>query len=177
MSRLAKKPIIIPQGVTVLLDFGSMSVKGPLGELSILVKPEVVIEQVPEGISITTKRNTKLAHALLGTYASLLKNMIKGVKEKFVKKLILEGVGYKSEVKGKNLNLALGFSHPVEVAIPDSLTVEAVKNVITIQGIDKALVGEFAAKVRALKKPEPYKGKGFRYENEIIRRKQGKKSV
>lgn len=177
MSRLAKKPIKIPEGVTFSLGAGSLGVKGPLGELSLRVRPEVSIVESTEGIQISTTKSSKQARALVGTYASHLKNMLKGVKEKYQKKLILEGVGYKSEVKGNKLHLALGFSHPVEVEIPTGLSATAEKNLITVQGIDKGLVGEFAARVRNLKKPEPYKGKGFRYDDEIIRRKQGKKSV
>ena len=112
-----------------------------------------------------------------GTYASHLKNMIAGTHTPYQKKLILEGVGFKSEVAGNKMNLALGFSHPVNVQIPEGLTVKAEKNNITITGIDKDMVGQFASALRALRKPEPYKGKGFRYEGEVIRRKQGKKSA
>ena len=177
MSRLAKKPIQIPDGVTVTLSAAAVDVKGPLGQLSLSVRPEIFIAQGEEGIQLSPKRINKQTRALVGTYASHIKNMIQGVKEKYQKKLILEGVGYKSEVKGNKLALALGFSHPVEVEIPAALTATAEKNVITIQGISKELVGEFAAKIRAMKKPEPYKGKGFHYEGEIVRRKQGKKSV
>lgn len=177
MSRLAKKPILIPQGVTVSHEAGNIAVKGPLGELSMHVRPEIKITDEANAISISTERTNKQSRALVGTYASHIKNMLKGVKEKYQKKLILEGVGYKSEVKGDKMLLALGFSHPVEVPLPKGITATAEKNLITIQGIDKGLVGEFAGKIRSLKKPEPYKGKGFRYEGEVIRRKQGKKSV
>ena len=177
MSRLAKKPIVIPAGVTAVMNPGSISVKGPLGELNLSYRPDVKITQAENAISVVTDKNTKQAKALVGTYASHIKNMLVGVKQKYQKKLILEGVGYKSEVKGQKIVLALGFSHPVEVEIPTSLAVKAEKNVITVEGIDKALVGEFTAKLRSLKKPEPYKGKGFRYDDEVIRRKQGKKSV
>ena len=177
MSRLAKKPILIPEGVSLSLGVGTALVKGPLGELSLNFRLEVSILQDAEGVKISTKKTNKQARSLVGTYASHIKNMIKGVKEKYEKKLILEGVGYKSEVKGDKLMLALGFSHPVEVLIPTTLTVTAEKNLITVKGVSKELVGEFAAKVRSLKKPEPYKGKGFHYEGEVIRRKQGKKTV
>ena len=177
MSRLAKKPIIIPEGVTASFEAGNLVVKGPNGTLSLVVKPLISFKIEANEISISIARNTKQAKSLVGTYASHTKNMLKGVKEKYVKKLILEGVGYKSEVSGTNLKLALGFSHPVIVSIPADLTVSAEKNIITIQGASKELVGQFAAKIRSLKKPEPYKGKGFRYDDEIIRRKQGKKSV
>jgi large subunit ribosomal protein L6 len=113
----------------------------------------------------------------VGTYASHVRNMLKGVTEGFSKKLIVEGVGYKWDVQGKTLNLALGFSHPVKVAIPEGLTVVAEKGTLTISGHDKEVIGQFAADIRALKKPEPYKGKGIRYEGEVIRRKQGKKAA
>ena len=128
-------------------------------------------------ITLNVKRNDKFSKSLWGTYASHIKNMIIGVQTPYQKKLILEGVGFKSEVKGKELNFSLGFSHPVIVSIPEGITATAEKNNITITGIDKELVGSFTAAVRALKKPEPYKGKGMRYENEVIRRKQGKKTV
>ena len=132
---------------------------------------------VDKAITLTPKRNDKFSKALWGTYASHIKNMIKGVETPYQKKLILEGVGFKSEVKGKEFVFALGFSHPVIVKIPDGITATAEKNNITITGIDKELVGSFTAIVRALKKPEPYKGKGMRYEGEVIRRKQGKKTA
>ena len=115
--------------------------------------------------------------ALWGTYSSHIQNMVKGVATPFAKKLILEGIGYKSEVKGSNLVMALGFSHQVIVPVPEGLKVTAEKNIITTTGADKELVGSFAAKVRSLKKPEPYKGKGMRYEGEVIKRKQGKKTA
>lgn len=177
MSRLAKKPIIIPGGITVTLSPTEVSVKGPNGDLFLNIKPLVSVKQEGSEISVSMVKNTKLSKALVGTYASHIKNMLKGVKDKFQKKLVLEGVGYKSEVSGTNLKLALGFSHPVIVPIPTNLSVTAEKNVITVQGADKELVGQFTAKIRSLKKPEPYKGKGFRYDDEVIRRKQGKKSV
>ena len=177
MSRLARRPIEIPKGVEASMHDGTFSVKGPKGELSRTLRPEVVLTIGGSTASFKPVRENKQSAALWGTYASHLKNMIAGVNNPYQKKLILEGVGYKSEVKGANLSLALGFSHPVNVLIPQGLTVTAEKNVITISGIDKELLGQFAASVRALKKPEPYKGKGFRYEGEVIRRKQGKKSV
>ncbi|MEK7068361.1 MAG: 50S ribosomal protein L6, partial [Patescibacteria group bacterium] len=117
------------------------------------------------------------ARALVGTYASHIRNMLQGVTAGFTKKLLVEGVGFKWDVQGKTVNLALGFSHPVKVAIPEGLTVTADKGALTIVGFDKELVGQFAANIRALKKPEPYKGKGIRYEGEVIRRKQGKKAA
>ncbi len=177
MSRIAKKGIVANDKTEVSFASGVFSVKGPKGSLSRHFRPDINIIVEGKNVSLTLTKETIATRALWGTYASHIKNMIKGVNDGFEKKLILEGVGYKSNVNGTKLVLALGFSHPVEVQIPEGLTVKAEKNLITISGIDKELVGSFAAEVRALKKPEPYKGKGFRYDNEIIRRKQGKKSV
>ncbi len=178
MSRIAKLPVSIPEKTTVTLADGVVTVTGPKGAISRAVKNDVVILIDQNTIILKPKNDQDIfSRALWGTYASHIKNMIAGVNTPYMKKLILEGVGFKSEVKGKDLALALGFSHPVSVSIPEGLTVTAEKNVISISGIDKEAVGQFAAKVRALKKPEPYKGKGFRYDDEVIRRKQGKKAA
>ncbi len=126
---------------------------------------------------VAPKGNTRLARALWGTYASHIRNMVSGVNTPFVKKLQIEGIGFKAELNGKNLKLALGFSHPVIVAIPEGVAAVVEKNIVTISGADKESVGQFAASVRALKKPEPYKGKGIRYEGEVVRQKQGKKAA
>lgn len=177
MSRIAKKGIVIPEKTEVTVNDGLICVKGPKGSIEKNFRPEIRINVTDKHISLSLAKETNQNLALWGTYASHLKNMIKGVNEGFEKRLILEGVGFKSQVNGNKLVLALGFSHPVEVEIPNGLSVKADKNLISVFGVDKELVGSWTAKVRALKKPEPYKGKGFRYENEIIRRKQGKKSV
>lgn len=177
MSRIAKKPIVIPEKTDVSLTDDKVLVKGPLGSLSRTLRREVNVVIANGEVSVEQKGNSDFAHALSGTYASHIKNMVEGVNKPFEKKLILEGVGFKSDVQGKTLVLALGFSHPVKVEIPEGLTVTADKNVITVSGIDKEAVGQFAAGVRALKKPEPYKGKGMRYEGEVIRRKEGKKTA
>ena len=177
MSRIGKQTIQIPAGVKVSKDGGALTVQGPKGNLSREFRSDIDINVGEKEITLNVKRNDKFSKALWGTYASHIKNMIKGVETPYEKKLILEGVGFKSEVKGKEMHFALGFSHPVIVKIPDTITAKAEKNNITITGIDKELVGSFAAQVRALKKPEPYKGKGMRYENEVIRRKQGKKTA
>jgi len=140
-------------------------------------RDDIDIKIADKKINLNVKRNDKFSKSLWGTYASHIKNMIQGVQTPYSKKLILEGVGFKSEVKGKELVFALGFSHPVVVQIPEGITATAEKNNLTFTGIDKELVGSFTAAIRALKKPEPYKGKGMRYENEVIRRKQGKKTV
>lgn len=178
MSRIGKQNIIIPEKTEVIKEGNFVLVKGPKGNLKKEFKFDIVDINI-DGNSVTLikKQEDTFGNALWGTYASHVKNMIEGVNNGFSKKLILEGVGFKSDVQGKNLNLALGFSHPVVVNIPEGLTVTAEKNVITMVGIDKELVGAFASKVRTMKKPEPYKGKGFRYDSEVIRRKQGKKSA
>lgn len=177
MSRIGKKEIVIPKGVEVTMAQGVLKVKGPNGTLTKIFRDDIIINIATDMVTLNIKRNDKFSKSLWGTYASHIINMITGVQTPYSKKLILEGVGFKSEVKGKELHLALGFSHPVVVKIPEGLTVTAEKNNITVTGIDKELVGSFTAAVRALKKPEPYKGKGMRYDNEIIRRKAGKKTT
>lgn len=178
MSRIGKQVVIVPKGTEVKIDGTVLSVKGPKGSLSRDFKGPVTIHIKDNEITFTpNKVGDRSINALWGTYASHVKNMVIGVNEGYTKKLVLDGVGFKSEVSGTNLNLALGFSHPVKVAIPTGLTVTADKNNITITGIDKELVGSFTASVRAMKKPEPYKGKGFHYVDEVIRRKQGKKAA
>lgn len=181
MSRVGKQEIQIPNGVKVTKNGDVIQVVGPKGTLAKTFLDDIVFNIGDKTITLSPKRNDKFSKSLWGTYASHLKNMITGVETPYQKKLILEGVGFKSEVKteGKHsvFNFALGFSHPVVVKIPDTITATAEKNNITITGIDKELVGSFTAAIRALKKPEPYKGKGMRYEGEVIRRKQGKKTV
>lgn len=177
MSRIGKQIIQIPAGTTVTTDTSTVTVKGPKGEISRKILPIVEIIVNGSEVSFAHKQNTAFGRSLWGTYASHVKNMIEGVNTPYVKKLILEGVGYKGDVQGTVLNLALGFSHPVKVEIPAGITVTAEKGTFTFTGIDKEVVGGFAAKIRSLKKPEPYKGKGFRYDGEVILRKQGKKAA
>ena len=177
MSRLGKQIIAIPEKTTIAMDGNIVTVKGPLGEISRVFRDSEITINIADTVTLVPKRNDVFSRALWGTYASHIKNMLAGVNKAYEKKLILEGVGFKSEVVGTSLNLALGFSHPVKMAIPEGLMVKAEKNVVTISGIDKEKVGQFASQVRSMKKPEPYKGKGFRYEGEVIRRKQGKKSA
>ena len=177
MSRIGKQEIQIPKGVEITKNGDVFKVVGPKGTLTKIFRDDIVINITNNLITLNVKRNDKFSKALWGTYASHIKNMIKGVETPYQKKLILEGIGFKSEVKGKELNFALGFSHPVVIPIPEGITVTAEKNNITITGIDKELVGSFTANLRALKKPEPYKGKGMRYVDEVIRRKQGKKTA
>ena len=177
MSRLAKQPIVVPPKTEISVTNGDVMVKGPKGTLTRAGHRFITVEIGNDGVQVATKSQTIEARAALGSYASHIRNMIEGVNTGFVKKLLIEGVGYKWDVAGKTLNLSLGFSHPVKVAIPEGLTVTIDKGVLAIAGFDKELVGQFAANVRALKKPEPYKGKGIRYEKEVIRRKQGKKAA
>jgi large subunit ribosomal protein L6 len=177
MSRIGKKPIEIPAGVTVTLDHGQVTVKGPKGEIIRPVRDEVKIDISENVITLEPTKQTKFALALWGTYGSHLNNMIQGVQEPYVKKLVIEGVGYRAEMQGKTLVLSLGYSHKIEVDAPEGIELSSEKNTVTISGIDKEMVGQFAAQIRAYRKPEPYKGKGIRYENETVRRKEGKKSV
>ncbi|MES2087769.1 MAG: 50S ribosomal protein L6 [Patescibacteria group bacterium] len=177
MSRIGKKPITITAGTTATISGNSLTVKGPLGTLTRDFKPTIAVEVVDGTLQFTPKKKDGGTLALWGTYASHAANMIKGVNTLFQKKLIIEGIGFKAEVKGEELVLNLGFSHQVKVKIPKTLTVKSEKGVVSISGINTEEVGQFAAAIRDLKKPEPYKGKGIRYDNEVIRRKQGKKTA
>ncbi len=177
MSRIGKQIINLPEKTEITISADRVSIKGPLGELSLKIDPIIEIKLDGRDVTVVPKRMTLESRALWGTYASHLKNMVAGVNKPFEKKLILEGIGFKSEVKGDKIVFALGFSHPVNIEIPKDLKVTAEKNIITVSGPSKELVGEFTAKLRALKKPEPYKGKGMRYDTEVIKRKQGKKSA
>ncbi len=175
MSRVGKKEIIIPAGTEVSVVSMELIVKGKGGTLKKMVHPAIEIKVDGQNVTVNPANNSRLAKALWGTYAAHVRNMISGVNTPFIKKLQLEGIGYKAEMQGTNLKMALGFSHPVIKAIPQGLTVVVEKNIISVSGADKEVVGEFAATVRAIKKPEPYKGKGIRYEGEVVRQKQGKK--
>lgn len=177
MSRLGKQPVTIPLGTEVSVSHGVVKVKGPKGELSRSFKNAITITLDGGVVTLVPKNDLIDTRALWGTYASHLKNMIAGVNKHFEKKLILEGVGFKSEVSKGNLTMALGFSHPVIVPIPEGLTVTAEKNNITITGAHKEQVGEFASMVRSKKPVEPYKGKGLRYDGEHVRHKEGKKTA
>lgn len=177
MSRIGKKIIPVPEKTTVLVGGSTVSVRGPLGELKKTVKPIISVAVTTEGVKLNPQKETIAARALWGTYASHIKNMIAGVNKAYEKKLIIEGVGYKADIKGKNLVLNLGFSHQVFVPIPEDVKVAVEKNTITVTSINKESLGQFGAFVRSLKKPEPYKGKGIRYADEVVRRKQGKKAA
>ncbi len=176
MSRLAKKPTAAGK-TTVSVANGVLTVKGSKGTLTKRVHPSVDIAIDNGAVTITPKDRSRLAKALIGTYASHVKNMVQGVETPFMKKLILEGVGYKVEVKGKDVVLSVGFSHTVPLEIPADVTATVEKNAIKLESINKESVGQFAANIRRVKPPEPYLGKGIRYDGEVIRRKQGKKAV
>ena len=177
MGRIGKRKLEIPKGVTVNVTGGTVSVKGPKGTLTRTLKKDVSVAIEGDQVTFTPARDTDFARALWGTYAAHLHNMIAGVQTGFEKKLEVEGVGFRSEAQGQNLKLNVGFSHPVVLVAPEGISVAVEKNLITISGADKDAVGQFAANVRAVKKPEPYKGKGIHYVGEYIIRKQGKKAV
>lgn len=177
MSRIGKKPIAIPSGVTITLEKNNISVKGPKGSLEFNYRDEVAVKVVEQEINVEKTGKTKNAPAIWGTTARIIENMIEGVVNGFQKQLELNGVGYRMAIAGKKITMALGFSHPVEVIAPENLEVKIEGNIMTVSGIDKHAVGQFAANIRALKPVEPYKGKGFRYVGEQVRRKEGKKSA
>lgn len=177
MSRIGKKPITIPEKTEVTVNDNIVSVKGPLGQLQMEFNTDVEIKVVDGKVLLAPKRKSIEINSMWGTYGSLIQNMIDGVHKEFEKKLIIEGVGFKMEVRGQKLVLNIGLSHQVEVNIPAGIKVKVDGDKTLISGIDKEKVGQFAADIRALKKPEPYLGKGIRYDGEVIRRKQGKKTV
>jgi large subunit ribosomal protein L6 len=177
MSRIAKKAITIPAKTTATYSDGAFSVKGPLGEIKKTFDQDISIIIANNEITISPAREDIPNIALWGSYASHIKNMLAGVNKVYERKLIIEGIGFKADVKGKDLILAVGFSHLVTLSVPDGIKVVSDKSGITVSGIDAEKVGQFAAQIRAVKKPEPYKGKGIRYSDEVIRRKQGKKAV
>jgi large subunit ribosomal protein L6 len=181
MSRIGKKPIKVPENVEVVInDGGVLKVRGPLGELERRLRNDLIKVSVENDAvklePVGSKRSGEIL-ALWGTYASHVRNMIEGVTKGFSKTLIIEGIGFKAQLQGNELVLSLGYSHPVKKLIPAGVKVGVEKNKIEVRGSDKELVGRVAAEIRALKKPEPYKGKGIRYSDEIIRRKAGKKAV
>ena len=178
MSKVGKLPVALPAGVNVTVANGVITVKGPKGELKQSFHDEIDIKVEGTEVVLTTKNDSKQTNAYHGLYRSLINNMVKGVTDGFTKTLVITGVGYRAEVKGKELVMNLGYSSDYIAIIPDGLTVVATPDgKLTISGIDKQLVGEFSSQVRKLRKPEPYKGKGIRYETEVIRRKVGKTGV
>lgn len=177
MSRIGKQPIAIPKGVEASFSAGVLTVKGPKGTLSRKIDDAVNVAIENDSIVVSLKKENDESSAIWGTVAAHANNMVEGVTAGFTKVLEIEGVGYRAELKGKDLVLSVGFSHPVALAIPEGVSAAVEKGVITLTGNDKEVVGQFAADVRKVKKPEPYKGKGIHYRGEYIIRKQGKKAV
>ena len=174
MSRIAKKPITVPAGIEVNASGRTLTVKGPKGALERTLPDTVAL--VREGDEIKFEFDDVTAKALAGTTRALVNNMVKGVSKGFERKLELVGVGYRAQVQGKTLNLTLGYSHPVNFAVPGGITIETPSQTeIVVKGVDKQLVGQVAAEIRSFRPPEPYKGKGVRYANEVIVRKEAKK--
>lgn len=177
MSRIGQKIIEIPNGVTVEIASGDVKVKGSKGELTMPVHNSIKVSVGADGVQVEKKNNAQIAQSMWGTTTRLITNMITGVSEGFEKKLELNGVGYRMAIKGKTVDLALGFSHPVVVDIPEGIEVSIEGPIMTISGVDKQKVGQFAANIRAYRPVEPYKGKGFKYVDEYVRRKEGKKAT
>ena len=176
MSRIGKKPVALPKGVTASVEGQTVKVKGPKGELSVKLVPQVSAKVDEHGITVTPDKAQERAAQMWGLSRTLVNNLVVGVTSGFTQKLEIQGVGYRAAVQGKVLNLQLGFSHDVPYAIPAGITIVTEKpTMISISGIDKQLVGQVAAEIRGWRPPEPYKGKGVRYEGEYVRRKEGKK--
>lgn len=176
MSRIAKSPVQLPKGVEVKLEDRRVTVKGGNGELAMDTHELVEVAQEDGVVNIKPREDSQRAWALAGTTRALINNMVTGVSDGFQRKLVLNGVGYRAQAQGKVLNLTLGFSHPVNYQLPEGVTVETPSNTeVVIKGVDKQLVGQVAANVRGFRPPEPYKGKGIRYDDETVRRKEAKK--
>lgn len=174
MSRIGKLPVAIPTGVTITVDQGAVNVTGPKGSLSTPVLSDVTVEVADGNAVVARKSDEKVAKSQHGLVRALIANMVKGVTDGFEKKLELNGVGFRVSGGGQALTFNIGFSHPIEFKAPEGVKLEVQQNVITVSGIDKQQVGQVAADIRALKKPEPYKGKGIKYADEVVRRKAGK---
>jgi large subunit ribosomal protein L6 len=174
MSKIGRRPVNIPAGVTVASPNRTLTVTGPKGRLSWPMPPEVEVKVTGDAATVTRLKDTPRARAQHGLTRALLANMVRGVTEGYAKQLKVMGVGYRVEALGNGLRLSLGYSHPIDVPAPAGISLTIDKNIITVSGIDKQLVGETAARIRALKKPEPYKGKGVAYVDEVVRRKPGK---
>ena len=175
MSRIGKKPIEIPSGVEVKIDGQKVTAKGPLGEESVEVRPEIAVKVEDNHIVLSKISDSREADALYGLFRTLVANAVHGVKEGFEKKLEIQGVGYRAQMQGTTLNMQLGYSHPVDVVPPKGITITVEANTkITVKGSNKQTVGDVAAEIRGKRPPEVYKGKGIRYEGEYIRRKAGK---
>ncbi len=177
MSRIGKKPILIPADVKINLEGEKIIVQGPRGGHSLKIRPEINVEIKEGKVFVSPKMQTKKSNAFWGTTKILIANAVEGVTKGFEKRLQIEGLGYRASLEGENLVLQIGFSHPVKVNTPEGIKFSVEKNIIIISGKDKERVGELAAKIRKIRKPEPYKGKGIRYVGEAVRKKMGKRAV
>ena len=176
MSRIGKKIVNVPDGVDVNLSGQEVAVKGPKGELSATLSDLVTVSQDENGLSVKPVEDTQTARSFWGLSRSLVENLVVGVSEGFKRKLILQGVGYRAQIQGQTLKLALGFSHDIDFPLPQGISIECPSQTeIVVSGIDKQKVGQVASKIRAYRPPEPYKGKGVRYDDEYVYRKEGKK--
>ncbi|MES9940913.1 MAG: 50S ribosomal protein L6 [Candidatus Thiodiazotropha sp. 6PLUC2] len=176
MSRVAKSPIALPSGITVKMGDQSISVKGPKGEMALNLHPDIAIKEEDNNLNVAPKSEAKSAWAMAGTFRALVNNMVTGVSQGFEKKLQLVGVGYRAQAGGKSLNLNLGFSHPIDYPVPEGISIATPSATeIVVSGSDKQRVGQVAAEIRAYRPPEPYKGKGVRYADEHVVRKEAKK--
>ncbi len=175
MSRIGKQPVAVPAGVEFKLDGGTATLKGPKGQLSIPVPACIQVKLEDGKITVSRAADDKFSRAMHGTVRAHLANMVEGITKGFSRELEIQGVGYRASISGKNLNLLLGLSHPVDYPVPEGVTVTVADGVnLKVEGIDKQLVGEVAARIRSFRPPEPYKGKGVRYKDEHVRRKAGK---
>ncbi|HEX8556166.1 MAG TPA: 50S ribosomal protein L6 [Sphingomonas sp.] len=176
MSRIGKKAVPVPAGVTATIEAGVMSVKGPKGTLSLKMSDDIAYDVGSDGIAVTPANDTKRARAFWGMQRTLVQNLVTGVTEGFTKKLVITGVGYRAAAQGRNLRLQLGYSHDVNIDVPEGIEVKTPDaTTVEISGADKQKVGQLAAEIRRWRKPEPYKGKGIKYDGEFIFRKEGKK--
>ncbi|MEK7460860.1 MAG: 50S ribosomal protein L6 [Patescibacteria group bacterium] len=175
MSRIGQKPVPVPAGVTLEMTDTAITVKGPRGSLDQRLVPTILVTILPTEVTVKPKHVTRQTKALHGLYRQLISNMITGVSEGYTRRLEMKGTGYRAEVSGNDLVLSVGFSHPVRITAPAGISFNVEKNTsIFVEGIDRQLVGETSAKIRQVRKPEPYKGKGIRYSDEVIRLKPGK---
>lgn len=177
MSRVGKKPIKIPPNVEVKIEKNKVTIKGPKGELSREVRPEIKVKEDKGSLVVSPKAETKKSKAFWGLTRALLNNMVKGVCEGYEKKLEIKGLGYKANLEGETLVLMAGFTHPVKIKAPQGIQITTQQKIITVSGIDKELVGQVASRIKKVRPAEPYKGKGIRYVGEVIRRKAGKKAA
>lgn len=177
MSKIGKKPIILPDKVTSRLEGNVLEISGPLGKLTFKIPEHLIDLLLSEGsISVVNKNDSKLSLAMRGTARSIINNMVLGVTQGYSRSLIIEGIGYKAALEQNKLKLEVGYSHPIFIEIPSGIKVQVEKNKITVSGIDKQLIGDFAARIRRVRIPDSYKGKGIKFENEILKLKPGKKA-